>query len=208
MPNVNLVVLIGTLTRDPEVKYTAGEKSIANIGLAINHAYTTDAGEKRETVTFVDVEMWGKLADLCSQYVKKGDPLYVSGRLHLDSWDDKTTGQKRTKMKVIADQMQFLASKGKREDSAPPPPRGHAAAPRKPVDPDLDGMDAEDDIPFKSIVRGLFAAMLFLFALRAVANTNTEERAWMRDHHSHCLRTLEQRNTLLMAQNAILQAKP
>lgn len=149
MPNLNKVMLIGTLTRDPEVKYTSGGKAIAGIGLAINNNYTTAAGEKREEVTFVDVEMWGKLAELAGEYLKKGRPVFIEGRLKLDAWDDKATGQKRSKMKVIADSMQFLGSK--EGASAPAPAPGQQRAPvqtkRQAQDPDLDADDS-DSVPF------------------------------------------------------------
>lgn len=154
MPSVNLVVLIGTLTRDPEVRNTPGGQSVAGFSLAINHKWTSASGEKREDVTFVDVEMWGKLAELVSQYVKKGHSLYVEGRLQQDHWDDKTTGQKRSKLKVVGDKMQFLTVSGDRSGAPPrsdPPPGNDATvskpSARKPIDPDLDASE-EDDIPF------------------------------------------------------------
>lgn len=147
MPNLNKVMLIGTLTRDPEVKYTSGGKAIAGIGLAINNNYTTAAGEKREEVTFVDVEMWGKLAELAGEYLKKGRPVFIEGRLKLDTWDDKATGQKRSKMKVIADSMQFLGSKEGTSAPAPGQQRAPVQTKRQAPDPDL-GADDSDSVPF------------------------------------------------------------
>src|SRR3954469_14673093 len=111
MPNLNKVMLIGNLTRDPEVKYTPKGTAIAELGLAINRNYTTDSGEKREETTFVDVEMWGRLAEIAGEYLKKGRPVFIEGRLKLDTWDDKQTGQKRSKLRVIGETMQLLGSR-------------------------------------------------------------------------------------------------
>ena len=115
MANLNKVMLIGNLTRDPVIKSTPKGTLIADIGLAINRNYTTASGEKREEATFVDIELWDKLAELAEKYLKKGRPVYIEGSLRLDSWDDKATGQKRTKLKVRGEVMQFL---GSRDDAA------------------------------------------------------------------------------------------
>src|SRR3954470_876788 len=167
MPNLNKVMLMGNLTRDPEIKYTPKGTAIADIALAVNRNYTTESGEKREEVTFVDIELWGRQAEIAGEYLKKGRPVYIEGRLKLDTWDDKATGQKRSKMRVVGETMQFLGSRddggggGTRnqgpddEGGAPsgrpaPQRRPPQAAPppqRKPVDPDLDAPE-EDDIPF------------------------------------------------------------
>ncbi|HWB59820.1 MAG TPA: single-stranded DNA-binding protein, partial [Chthoniobacteraceae bacterium] len=101
MANLNKVMLIGNLTRDPEIKYTPKGSAVAELGLAINRNYTLDNGEKREEVTFVDVTLWSRLAELAGQYLKKGRSVYIEGRLQLDTWDDKQTGQKRSKMRVV-----------------------------------------------------------------------------------------------------------
>lgn len=111
MANVNKVILIGNLTRDPEVKYTPKGSAVADIGIAINRYYTADNGEKREETTFVDVTLWGKTAELAGEYLKKGRSVYVEGRLQLDSWEDKTSGQKRSKLRVVGDTIQFLDRK-------------------------------------------------------------------------------------------------
>ncbi|MFM8887220.1 MAG: single-stranded DNA-binding protein, partial [Chthoniobacterales bacterium] len=106
MASYNKVMLLGNLTRDPEVKYTPKGSAVADIGLAVNRTYTTDGGEKREEVTFVDVTMWGRQAEIAGEYLKKGRPLFVEGRLQLDSWDDKQTGQKRSKLRVVCENFQ------------------------------------------------------------------------------------------------------
>jgi len=133
MPNLNKVMLIGNLTRDPDVKYTTKGTAICDIGMAINRYYSAD-GERREETTFVDVTLWGRQAEVAGQYLKKGRPVYIEGRLQLDSWDDKTTGQKRTKLKIIGEQMQLLGSRD-------------GTATHKPADPDLEATP-EDDITF------------------------------------------------------------
>lgn len=111
MGYLNKVMLIGNLTRDPVVKSTPKGTLIADIGLAINRNYTTASGEKREEVTFVDIELWEKLAELAEKYLKKGKSVYIEGTLRLDSWDDKQSGQKRSKLKVRGEHMQFLGSR-------------------------------------------------------------------------------------------------
>ena len=111
MASVNKVILIGNLTRDPEVRYTPKGNAVAELGLAINRYYTQDNGEKREETTFVDVTLWGRQAELAQQYLQKGRPVYIEGRLQLDSWEDKQSGQKRSKLKVVGEVMQFLGGR-------------------------------------------------------------------------------------------------
>ncbi len=111
MANLNKVMLIGNLTRDPEVRYTPKGTAVADLGLAINRYYQSENGERQEETTFVDVTLWGKQAELAQQYLHKGRPVYIEGRLQMDSWDDKNTGQKRTKIKIVCENMQFLGSR-------------------------------------------------------------------------------------------------
>ena len=111
MASFNKVILLGNLTRDPEVRYTPKGSAVADLGLAVNRQYTLDNGEKREEVTFVDVTFWGRTAEIAGEYLKKGRPVFVEGRLQLDTWDDKQSGQKRSKLKVIGETMQLLGGK-------------------------------------------------------------------------------------------------
>jgi single-strand DNA-binding protein len=148
MPSLNKVMIMGSLTRDPEVKYTPKGTALCQIGVAVNHTYKTAEGEKREEVTFVDVEVWGKTAEIIGEHFRKGRPIYVEGRLKLDTWDDKQTGQKRSKMKVIMESFQFLGDKstgGREGDQGRPPAPSRqgppSRAPRPPADPDLDVPD-------------------------------------------------------------------
>lgn len=111
MANLNKVMLIGNLTRDPELKYTPGNQAVCEIGLAVNRKYRTKEGEDREETTFVDCEAWGKQAEVLKQYMTKGKPLFIEGRLKLDTWEDKDGG-KRSKMRVVIENFQFLGAAG------------------------------------------------------------------------------------------------
>jgi single-strand DNA-binding protein len=107
----NQVTLLGNITHEVDVRYTPQGTAIADIGLAINRSWKNDRGEKQEETTFVDVTLWAKVAEVAAEYCHKGDPLLVSGRLHLDTWDDKQTGQKRTKLKVVGETIQLLGTR-------------------------------------------------------------------------------------------------
>jgi single-strand DNA-binding protein len=111
MPSFNKVVLVGNLTRDPELRYTPKGTAIARIGLAINRTWRDpETNATKEEVTFIDIDAWGKQAETIAQYVKKGRPLLVEGRLKLDSWEDKNTKEKRSKLGVVLESFQFLDS--------------------------------------------------------------------------------------------------
>lgn len=127
MASLNKVILIGNATRDTEVKYTPGGMAIAAVGMAINRKWKdAKTNEAKEDVCFVDIEMWGKQAEVAGQYLKKGANFMVEGRLKTDQWDDKQTGQKRSKLKVVAERMQFVGAKA--PGTAPA-----TAAPAKPA---------------------------------------------------------------------------
>jgi single-strand DNA-binding protein len=152
MASFNKVILLGNLTRDPELKYTPKGTAVAQIGLAVNRVYSNDQGEKVEEVTFVDVDLFGRTAEIANEYLRKGRPVLIEGRLKLDTWDDKQTGQKRSRLKIIGEAMQLLGGRdnsgagGGEERGSAPPPRRPNAPPPKAQDPDLD--QPEDDIPF------------------------------------------------------------
>jgi single-strand DNA-binding protein len=154
MASFNKVILVGNLTRDPELRYTPKGTAIAKIGLAVNRVWTNEAGEKKEEVTFVDVDVFGRTAENVGQYMRKGRPILIEGRLRLDQWDDKQTGQKKSKLGVVAETVQFLGSApGAGEGGAPAAPRAArpAAAPSsapaaEPVEGD--GPHESDDVPF------------------------------------------------------------
>ena len=112
MASFNKVILVGNLTRDPEVRYIPSGTAVCDISLAVNSQWTDrKTNERKEEVTFVEVTLWGRTAEIAGEYLAKGRPVLIEGRLSLDSWEDKETGQKRSKLKVIADGMQLLGSR-------------------------------------------------------------------------------------------------
>ncbi|MGH7943037.1 MAG: single-stranded DNA-binding protein [Limisphaerales bacterium] len=147
MANFNKVILAGNLTRDPELRYTPKGTAVARITLAVNRTFTSgEGGEKKEEVTFVDVDVWGRQAEVISQYMKKGRPLLVEGRLRQDTWEDKNTKQKMSKLKVVLESFSFLDS-GNRGDGAAPSRPGAPAAP-PPPEPGEAEPPQDDDVPF------------------------------------------------------------
>ncbi len=108
MPNMNRVILVGNLTRDPELRTVGQGTNVCQIGMAINRTYSDADGQKQEDTTFVDGEAWGRTAEVISQYVHKGEPLLIEGRLKLDRWQD-SDGQNRSKLKVVVETCQFIA---------------------------------------------------------------------------------------------------
>lgn len=111
MANFNKVFLMGNLTRDIEMRYTSGNQGVANFGLAVNRRYRTKEGENREETTFVDCEAWGRTAEVMNEYLSKGRPVFVEGRLKLDQWQDKE-GNNRKQLRVVVENFQFIDSKG------------------------------------------------------------------------------------------------
>jgi len=161
--SLNKVMLIGNLTRDPEVKYTPKGTAVCDLGLAINDSFKAQDGTIKETVTFVDVEVWGRTAENCKQYLSKGRPVFIEGQLRLDQWEQE--GQKRSKMKVRALTVQFLGggqggggggerrpSGGGDYDQRAPSggsaPRTASRPPAASTSEDRPPMPDEDDIPF------------------------------------------------------------
>jgi single-strand DNA-binding protein len=112
MAYLNKVFLIGNLTRDPELRVTPKGTSICQFGLAVNRQFKDESGATRDETTFVDIEAWGKQGELVSKYLTKGSPAMVEGRLKFDQWDDKASGQKRSKLKIVLENVQFLSSRG------------------------------------------------------------------------------------------------
>ena len=148
MASFNKVILVGNLTRDPELRYTPKGLAIAKIGLAVNRNWRTETGEQKEEVTFVDVDAFGKQAETLGQYMRKGSPILIEGRLRLDQWDDKQTGQKRSKLGVVVEGFQFLGGGQRPEGGAAPAPRP-ARNTAQPAAGEPDGPPPEsDDVPF------------------------------------------------------------
>jgi len=154
MASFNKVILLGNLTRDPEVRYTPKGSAVCDLGVAVNRQYTLDSGEKREEVTYVDVVLWSRLAEIAGEYLKKGRPIFIEGRLQMDTWDDKQTGQKRTKLRVIGETMQLLGSRpagtaaGGEGGESDRPPRASAKATPPPAKPGAAAAPDDDEIPF------------------------------------------------------------
>ena len=167
---LNKVFLMGNLTRDPEIKQTPSGETVADLSLAISEQFRSrTTNELREVTTFVEITVWGKVAENCGQYLTKGRPVFVEGRLVLDTWEDKTTGQKRSRLRVRADRVQFLYAPDRaRRDtngaamgsdwvsapqaqqlatSAPRAPQATPPAPGAPKAPQTEGDDLED-LPF------------------------------------------------------------
>ena len=159
MPSFNKVILAGNLTRDPELRYTPKGTAVAKIGLAVNRKWKDESGQQKEEVTFVDVDAFGRQAEVVSQYLKKGRPILIEGRLKYEQWDDKQTGQKRSRLGVVLEAFEFLDSGGAREGGmggpgggASPAPRPQQPRPNAPAAPPPSDEpmppDAEDDVPF------------------------------------------------------------
>lgn len=125
MASLNKVMLIGNLTREPEVRYTPKGSAVSDLGIAVNRTYVTDSGEKMQETTYVDVVVWSRLAEIAGQFLHKGSPVFIEGRLQMDTWEDKATGQKRSKIRVVADNLQFLGRReGGDDNGGGPPPQG------------------------------------------------------------------------------------
>lgn len=160
MASLNRVLLIGNLTRDPELRYTPSGSAVADFGLAMNRVWKGQDGARQEETTFVDITAWGKTAELAKQYLSKGRRVFVEGRLKLDQWTSQE-GQKRSKLSVVAETLQFLDARGEggegggAQGGPPMGGRGSRPAPRSGPPPSHDdsyGMDPMDqgdsDIPF------------------------------------------------------------
>jgi single-strand DNA-binding protein len=153
MAGFNKVILMGNLTRDPELRYSPKGMAIAKLGLAVNRVWRTEAGEQKEEVTFVDVDAFGRQAETIGQYLKKGRPILIEGRLRLDTWDDKQSGQKKSKLGVVLENFRFIGpaqgegqGQGQARDGGSP----ETSRPRVTENPGApaEEMPAEDDVPF------------------------------------------------------------
>jgi single-strand DNA-binding protein len=140
--NLNKVMIAGNLTRDPELRHTAGNTSVCNFGVAVNRKWRDSNGETKEEVTFVDVAAWGKTGEAIAQYLAKGKPIYIEGRLKLDQWEKD--GQRHQKLSVVAESFQFVGPKegGTQQQARSSTSRAPAPATVR------SAMDDEDDIPF------------------------------------------------------------
>jgi len=147
MASFNKVILMGNLTRDPELRFTPKGTAVAKLGLAVNRVWKTETGETKEEVLFIDVDAFSRQAETIGQYLKKGSPILVEGHLRLDTWDDKQTNQKRSRLGVVLENFQFMDSKGTGDGEAAPRSRPAPSAKAPPTE--SDGPPPEDDdVPF------------------------------------------------------------
>lgn len=155
MANLNRVLLIGNLTRDPELRQTPKGTAVAQFGIAVNRTFRGEDGQSREETTFVDLEAWGKQAETIAKYMSKGRPIFIEGRLKLDQWEDKNGGGKRSKLRVVVENFQFLGSRqgggdegggggySQEREPAAPPRRATAAPAAASANNGID-----EDVPF------------------------------------------------------------
>ncbi|HTL55274.1 MAG TPA: single-stranded DNA-binding protein [Candidatus Limnocylindrales bacterium] len=157
MASFNKVIIAGNLTRDPEMRYTPKGTAVVRFGLATNHKWKTETGEMKEEVTFVDIDAFGRQAEVIAQYMKKGRPLLVEGRLKLHEWEDKNTHQKISKLRVVLEGFTFIDSNRSdaipgdaqrtRTGAAPAAATASAGTPSEPPVPEAPSPE-EDDVPF------------------------------------------------------------
>lgn len=155
MASFNKVIIAGNLTRDPELRYTPKGTAVAKLGLAVNRTWKSESGEQREEVTFIDVDAFGRQAEVLAQYMKKGRELLVEGRLKLDTWEDKNTKQKKSKLGVVLESFSFIGGGGNREGgggggggyASRPMASSAPVAPPEPSEPDMPPSEP-DDVPF------------------------------------------------------------
>ena len=155
MASFNKVIIAGNLVADPELRYTPKGTAVAKLRIAINRVYTTESGEKKEEVHFVDVDAFARQAEVISQYLKKGRPILIEGRLRYETWEDKQTSQKRSKLGVVLESFQFIDSQRSGDGGgAPAPAPARASRPAQPAAAEPSSSDSEapppseDDVPF------------------------------------------------------------
>lgn len=162
MASFNKVILVGNLTRDPEVRYTTGGTAVAEIGLAVNRSWTDrSSNERKEETTFIDVTLWGRTAEVAGEYLSKGRPVLIEGRLQLDQWEDRESGQKRSKLKVVGETLQLLGGRSDGGGSSRPqasadsrpapdqaPQQTGSRTPDKAFYDDAPEPPSDDEVPF------------------------------------------------------------
>lgn len=142
MASYNKVLLMGNLTRDPEMRMTPSGQAICKFALAVNRTYTGQDGQKKEEVTFVEIDSFGKQAETIGKYMTKGRQLFVEGRLKLDSWEKN--GEKRSRLSVVLENFQFMGERGEKRDEGAAP----AAVNPTPAPAPKSDLDADQDVPF------------------------------------------------------------
>jgi single-strand DNA-binding protein len=150
MASFNKVILAGNLTRDPELRYTPKGTAVCRFTLAVSRTWTGEDGQKKEEVSFIDIDAWGRQGEVVAQYMKKGRPFLVEGRLKQDTWEDKNTKQKQSKLKVVLESFSFIDSNRGDAAGAPAAARPAAAAAPSPAPEPTEGEAPQegDDVPF------------------------------------------------------------
>jgi single-strand DNA-binding protein len=143
MPALNRVFLIGVVVRNPELRHTPKNVAVCDIALTVDRIWTDEGGKKREESIFVDVTLWAKQAEVAAKYLRKGDQAMIVGRLQLDQWDDKQTGQKRSRLKVVGENLQLLGSKPDAKPAGAPRSAASPQVPRHAGGVEVDLGDAE-----------------------------------------------------------------
>lgn len=145
MSDFNQCILMGRLTRDVETRYLTKGTAVAQIGIAVTRKWTAEGGEKKEDTAFVDCEAFGRQAETMAQYLKKGSSIHIVGRLKTDTWDDKSSGQKRSKLKVVVESFQFIGSRDDKTEGTPAPVKAASSATKESavIEP-----AESDDVPF------------------------------------------------------------
>lgn len=153
MASLNKVMIMGNLTRDPELRYTPKGTAVADVGLAVNRRVPDGSGNWTDETTFIDVTLWGRQAELAQQYLTKGRGCFIEGRLQLDTWEDRESGKKRSKLKVVGENLQFLpdgrgGGGGGGAPSGPPSQRPSESSPKGASAAPPEDFQEDDDIPF------------------------------------------------------------
>lgn len=151
MASLNKVFLIGNLTQDPELRRIPTGTAVSTLRMAVNESFQSKSGERVERTVYIDVDVWERQAENCQQYLSKGSPVFVEGRLQMDQWEDKETHQKRSRLKVRADRVQFLTMSGRRDGAAPAPggaPMSRPSAAPVPFEEPLSKPGDDEDVPF------------------------------------------------------------
>ncbi|HEY3225874.1 MAG TPA: single-stranded DNA-binding protein [Planctomycetota bacterium] len=147
MASLNKVLLIGNLTRDPELRYTPQGAAVCEFAIAMNRTFNSKTGEKKEEVTFIDIVAWARTAEICAEYLKKGRPVFVEGRLQQDRWE-QPDGQKRSRIRVTAERVQFLGGPAGGGAARGAAPEAAEASPEAPPEAAGDLPSGEDQVPF------------------------------------------------------------
>lgn len=148
MASLNKVFLAGNLTRNPELRYTPGGTAVAQFGIAVNRRYKNRDGQVQEEATFIDIEVWGKQAETASEYLTKGSSVLIEGRLKLDSWESKQTGEKRSKLRVVGERIQFIGARRPQGAAADREKPQQAQTQETPPPPPEEELPPEEDVPF------------------------------------------------------------